>query len=45
MRSVLYLLARIFGDLAAIARGRVGRRIARRTAGRITGRALRRLFR
>ena len=44
-RSFLYLLARLLGDVQAVRRGRVGRRIARRGAGRITGRGLGRLFR
>ena len=45
LRSFLYWCARILGDLQAIRRGRVGKRIARRAAGRMTGRALGRLFR
>jgi voltage-gated potassium channel Kch len=44
-RGVLYLLARILGDLIAVRRGRVGRRIARRIVGRATGRMIGRLFR
>ena len=45
MRSFLYKLARIMGDVNAVKRGRVGRRAGRRIAGRVTGRGLGRLFR
>lgn len=44
-RSILYGLARFLGDMNAVKRGTVGKRIARRTAGRVTGRMLGRLFR
>jgi hypothetical protein len=44
-RGLLYLLARLLGDVNAFRRGRVGRRIARRAVGRQNGRALGRLFR
>lgn len=44
-RSFLYWLARTLGDVQAVRKNKVGRRIARRIAGRITGRALGRLFR
>lgn len=43
-RSFLYWLARFLGDVNAVRRARVGRRIARRAAGKVTGRALHRLF-
>lgn len=45
LRSILYLFARILGDINAVKRGTVGRRIVRRVAGRVTGRALGRIFR
>lgn len=45
LRSLLYLIARLLGDVQAARRGRVGQRIARRIAGRLTGRLLGRLFR
>ena len=45
IRSLLYSIARILGDISAIKRGRVGRRIGRRVAGKATGRFLSRLFR
>ena len=44
MRSLLYLLAKLLGDLNAIGKGKAGRRVARRIAGRGTGRLLRMLF-
>ena len=43
-RGFLYALARFLGDVNAVKKGRVGRRIARRAAGKVTGRSLRRLF-
>jgi hypothetical protein len=45
MRRILYLLARLLGDVNAVKKGRVGRRIARRAAGKATGRLFRGLFR
>ena len=45
LRSLLYLVARLLGDVNAVRRGRIGQRIARRLAGRATGRALRRMLR
>lgn len=45
MRGLLYQLARLLGDLNAVRRGTVGKRLARRAIGRATGRALGRLFR
>jgi hypothetical protein len=44
-RSLLYTLARILGDVNAVKKGKVGRRIARRATGKLTGRGLRRLSR
>ena len=44
-RGLLYWLARLLGDINAVKRGRVGRRIGRRAAGKLTGRGLGRLFR
>lgn len=40
-RGFLYALARLLGDVNAVRRGRVGRRIGRR----VTGRGLGRIFR
>jgi len=45
MRSLLYFLARLLGDISAVRKGRVGKRIGRRIAGRVTGRLLGKLFR
>lgn len=44
MRSLLYLIARLLGDAAAIRKGSVGRRVARRIVGKLTGRGLRKVF-
>ena len=44
-RSFLYWLARILGDVNAVKKGKVGKRIARRAAGKIAGRGMRGLFR
>ncbi len=43
-RSFLYGLARLLGDVQAVSKGKVGRRIARRASGKITGRLFRKLF-
>jgi len=45
IRSFLYLLAKLLGDVNAVRKDRVGKRIGRRIAGKVTGRGLRRLFR
>jgi len=37
----LYKAARILGDIDALSKGKVGRRITRRVAGKLTGRGLR----
>lgn len=44
-RSLLYMLARLLGDVNAVKKGRMGRRVARRTTGRALGRLLRSIFR
>ena len=44
-RSALYKTGRILGDVNAVAKGKVGKRIARRAAGKVTGRGLGKLFR
>lgn len=43
-RGFLYRLAKLLGDIGAVKKGRVGKRISRRIAGKITGRGLRRLL-
>lgn len=45
LRSKLYKVARIMGDVNAVRRGRVARRVGRRAAGRVSGRLLGRVFR
>ena len=45
MRSLLYKVARLMGDVNAVQKGRVGRRIGRRIVGKGTGRLLGKLFR
>ncbi len=44
-RGILYMLARLLGDVNAVKKGKVGKRVARRTVGRATGRGLGKLFR
>lgn len=44
IRSVLYSLARFLGDVSAVQKGTMGKRVARRAAGKITGRLLGKLF-
>lgn len=44
VRSSLYKMARLLGDVNAVKRGTVGKRVARRAVGRATGRGLGRLF-
>ena len=47
MRSFLYFLARLLGDINAVSRGpqAMAKRVGRRVVGRITGRLIGRLFR
>lgn len=44
VRSTLYLIARLLGDVNAVKKGRITRRVGRRVAGKATGRALGRIF-
>jgi len=44
-RSMLYGLAKALGDVNAVKKNKVGRRVGRRVAGKFTGRGLRKLFR
>jgi hypothetical protein len=44
-RSKLYSAAKFMGDVDAIQKGRVGKRLARRLIGKATGRIIGRLFR
>jgi hypothetical protein len=43
-RGTLYKLARVLGDLNAVKKGRIGRRVGRRLVGRASGRGIARLF-
>jgi hypothetical protein len=45
IRTLLYSLAKILGDINAIKGGTIGKRIVRRTAGKIIGRQMGRWFR
>ncbi len=45
VRSLLYWLARLLGDVNAVRRGRIRQRIVRRVAGKAAGRALRKTLR
>jgi hypothetical protein len=44
-RGFLYWMARLLGDVNAVQKGKVGRRVGRRIVGKQTGRWLGRLFR
>lgn len=43
-RGILYRAARLLGDVQAVKKSRVGKRIVRRVAGKVTGRLFRKLF-
>jgi hypothetical protein len=45
LRSLLYWLAKLLGDVQSVRKGRVGKRIVRRAAGKLTGRMLGRWLR
>jgi len=44
LKSKIYKILRIWNDIDAVRKGRIGRRIGRRVTGRVTGRLIRRLF-
>ncbi len=44
VRGLLYFLAKILGDVNAVNKGKIGRRVGRRIAGKMTARALWKLF-
>ena len=44
IRDLLYLLARILGDINAILKGKSGKRFIRRQAGKIVGKGMRKLL-
>lgn len=43
-RGFLYFLAKILGDVNAVKKGKVGKRVAKRVAGKATGKVLGKLF-
>ncbi len=43
-RGFLYWLASLLGDVNAVQKGKVGKRIARRAAEKVTGRSMGKLF-
>ena len=45
MRSLLYAIAKMLGDVNAVKKGKVGQRVARRAAGRAVGKTLFKGFR
>jgi len=44
LRSILYALAKLLGDINAVKKGKTTRRIGRRVAGKVTGKLFRKLF-
>ena len=43
-RGLLYFLARLLGDVQAVKKGTVGKRVIRRATGKATGKGFRKLF-
>lgn len=43
-RSFLYLFAKLLGDVNAVNKGKVGKRVARRMVGKSTQKGINRLF-
>ncbi|MFB4472136.1 hypothetical protein ACDI16_04165 [Oceanobacillus caeni] len=44
LKSNIYKILRIWNDIDAIRKGRVGKRIGRRVTGRIAGKTIRKMF-
>ena len=44
LKSAAYQLLRIWNDLSAVKKGKVGKRVGRRVAGKVAGRGMRKLF-
>ena len=44
VRGILYFIAKILGDVNAVKKNKVGRRVGRRIAGKATGRLFRKIF-
>lgn len=45
IRNLLYLIARLLGDVNAVRKGAIGKRIGRRLAGKASGQLLGKFFR
>jgi len=43
-RGFLYWLAKLLGDVNAVKKGKVGKRVARRAVGKATGRTMRKVL-
>ncbi|WP_198510278.1 hypothetical protein [Bacillus solitudinis] len=44
LKSTIYKILRIWNDVDAVRKGRVGKRIGRRVTGKATGKMMRKLF-
>ena len=44
IRGLLYFVARLLGDVTAVKKGAIGKRVLRRAAGKVTGRFLGKLI-
>jgi tetrahydromethanopterin S-methyltransferase subunit G len=44
IRTILYFIARILGDINAVQKGKIGQRIGRRILGKIFGRIIGKIF-
>jgi hypothetical protein len=44
LKSTIYKILRIWNDVDAVRKGRVGKRFGRRVVGKATGKAMRKLF-
>jgi len=45
LRGLLYLLAKLLGDVSAVSKGKAGKRVGRRLAGKATAKLLGKWFR
>ena len=45
IRTILYTLAKLLGDVNAVEKGKISRRIGRRLVGKLAGRLFGKLFR
>ncbi|WP_199860630.1 hypothetical protein [Oceanobacillus damuensis] len=44
LKSSIYKILRIWNDVDAVRKGRIGKRLGRRITGKATGKAMRKLF-